>query len=134
MNSLNIEILQRGEVLALGLRREGRRDEADTVDALLRIVQQNEPGPQYLTTGQVASRLGVTRQTIVNWVKQARLPGLRIGGRVMIPATALAPFARIEQLLDELDAQRQPPTSNEIAELVSRERVGWTWQGKDTHE
>lgn len=125
---INAELFIRGRMLVQGLRQEGRRDEADTVDALLLVAEQTASPLQYLTTGQVARRLGVTRQTIVNWVKQRRLPGLRVGGRLMIPATALQAFAQLEQLLDELDTEHAPLTPEESAALVRRGREGWAWQ------
>ncbi|MFZ4851071.1 MAG: helix-turn-helix domain-containing protein [Caldilinea sp.] len=30
---------------------------------------------QYATTGEIAQRLGVSRQTVVNWIKRGFLPG-----------------------------------------------------------
>jgi len=36
---------------------------------------------KYLSTGEVASRLGVTSKTIKNWIKSGTLPApMRIGG------------------------------------------------------
>jgi excisionase family DNA binding protein len=31
----------------------------------------------YLTTGQAAERMGVSRQTVLDWIKAGRLPALR---------------------------------------------------------
>jgi excisionase family DNA binding protein len=33
-----------------------------------------------LTTSQVADKIGVTRQTVFNWIKAKKLPALKIGG------------------------------------------------------
>jgi len=130
MTTINSEILIRGRTLVQGLRQEGRRDEADTVAVLLRVAERVEQETQYLTTGQVAGRLGISRQTVVNWVKKERLPAIRLGGRLMVPATALAAFARIERILDELDTEREPGAPDEVIELVSRGREGWLWANK----
>ncbi len=134
MTAINSEIFLRGRALAQGLRQEGRRNEAETVDALLRAVAQGEQTTQYLTTGHLAERLGVSRQTVVNWIKKGLLPGVRLGSRLMVPATALAPFAQIEHMLDQLDAEVTPPSRAEIIELVSQGRKGWTWPDKGTCE
>ncbi len=85
---------------------------------------------QYLPIRKVGRRLGVSRQTVVNWVKQGLLPGMRLGTRLMVPATTMARFAQLEKILDEMDAEREPGQPDEIIELVGRERANWTWAGK----
>lgn len=128
MTTISTDLLTRGRILAKNLRQEGRNKDAETVDTILQVVENITETPAYLTTGQVAQRLGVSRQTIVNWTRKEMLPGIRLGGRTMIPASALDRFANIEKLLDELDAEREPGTSDEVATLVSRGREHWTWK------
>lgn len=127
MTTVNTKLVDKGRLLVRALRREGRRDDAQTVDALLQAVEASEPGPM-LTTGQVAQRVGVSRQTVVNWVKKGLLPGVRVGGRTLIPPTALAQFAQLEGILDALDIERKPATPAEAAEVTARTRKGWTWR------
>jgi excisionase family DNA binding protein len=131
MTTISTDLLARGRSLIKNLRQEGRNKDAETVDAILRVVEDVTEAPSYLTTGQVAQRLGVSRQTIVNWTRKGLLPGLRLGGRTMVPATALDRFASIERLLDELDAEREPGTPEEVAALVSRGREHWTWKDNE---
>ncbi len=38
-----------------------------------------------LTTSQAGDLLGVTGQTIKNWVRDRRIKGFRVGGRIMVP-------------------------------------------------
>jgi excisionase family DNA binding protein len=124
-------LLQRGRRLAHRLHKEGRQAEAETVTALLNAVQaaQNaRPDTAWLTTGAVAKRVGVTRQTIVNWVKRGVIPGRRVGGRTLIHPNALADFAPLERLLDELDADSPPLAADEAAAAVASTRKGWAWQ------
>jgi excisionase family DNA binding protein len=90
-----------------------------------------QDAPPYLTTGEVGRRLGVSRQTVANWIKHGLLPGVRMGSRLMVPATTLARFARLEKILDELDAEQEPGQPGEIIELVGRERASWTWAAKE---
>ena len=122
MTVTNANLLNQGRTLARTLRREGRKEDAQTVDALLQVVDASEAEAKYLTTGQVAQRVGVSRQTVVNWIEKGVVPAIRLGGRRMIPASALARFARIERILDELDAERAPGKPDEIVELVGRGR------------
>ena len=131
MTATSTDVLTRGRALAKDLRREGRDDDAQTIDALLQAVEAVEETAHYLTTGQVGGRLGVSRQTVVNWIKKGLLPGIRLGGRFMVPSTALTRFARLENILDDLDAEREPAKPDEIIELVGRERKEWTWLGKE---
>ena len=133
MTVSNTKLLAQGQVLARDLRDEGRRADAQTVDALLQAIvasQMGETSDQapFLTTGEVAKRIGVTRQTVVNWVKKGILPGVRLGGRTLIAPAALQRFAKLESILNELDAERQPATPTEAAEIVRQTRKGWTWQ------
>ncbi len=124
------KILDKGRSLVRTLRREGRRDEAQTVDALLQAVEVGAPAP-FLTTGEVAQRVGVSRQTVVNWVKKGLLPGVRLGGRTLIAPAALERFAQLEGILDSLDAERPSATPTEAAEAVTQTRKGWTWRQQD---
>jgi excisionase family DNA binding protein len=44
--------------------------------------------------GEAAQRLGVTTRTVQRWLRQGRLPGVRVGGRIKVDADALpAPIA-----------------------------------------
>ncbi len=115
MESIDIELLARGQALANDLRREGRDQDAEVLQTLLSVAERDvEPG-RYLTTGQVATRLGVSRQTIVNWIKRGVIPGVRLGGRLVIPAQVLENFAPLENLLNELDNDRPPLSAEEAA-------------------
>ena len=131
MATISTDILTRARELAHNLRQEGRDDDASTVDILLQAADKAEDTFQYLTTGEVGRRLGVSRQTIVNWIKNGVLPGARLGGRLMVPEKVMARFTRLEKILDDLDAEREPGKPDEIIALVGRGREHWTWQRKD---
>lgn len=127
---------RRGERLATVLRSEGRPDDAQTVTALLEQLEvkhgdESAVDSKWLTTGDVARRIGVTRQTVVNWVNKGLLPGHRVGGRTLIAPAALHQFAELERILDDLDAERPPATPQEAADAVANSRRGWSWQEHD---
>jgi excisionase family DNA binding protein len=86
---------------------------------------------QYATTGEIAQRLGVSRQTVVNWIKRGFLPGVKLGGRLVVPTAELAQVEEVARLLDNVDAQRPPATPEEIDSVSRNERDRWTWIGND---
>jgi len=56
---------------------------------------------------EVGNLLGVSRQTVLNWAKRGRLPGIKLGDRVIrFDPTSLDFYlsrSRIEQLRNEVD-------------------------------
>jgi len=55
---------------------------------------------KYLTTDEIASILGITRQTVVNYIKQGRIESIRSGKAYKIPLNAFITFARSEGITD----------------------------------
>lgn len=66
MAALSPDELNKGPALAHCLRREGRADDALVIATLVRAV---EPTPTYCAPDVVAQRIGVSRQTVVNWIE-----------------------------------------------------------------
>jgi excisionase family DNA binding protein len=126
MPILKEQTLTRTYGLIDALRREGRADDAATVEALLNVAQREEA--DYLTTAEAAARLGVSRQAVVSLIRRGHLAGVRIAGRSMITQVALDRYKRIRRVLDDLDADR-PPLSPEEAERVGQlGRKDWPWR------
>jgi excisionase family DNA binding protein len=126
----NTNLLNRGQSLAQTLTAEGRTNDAQTITALLDALQP-APRPEYLTTGEVARRIGISRQSVVNWVKKGWLDGVRLGGRIMIPANTLADLDEILAVESLLNEDRPPATLEEINEALAPGRKDWTWIGKE---
>ena len=122
------ELFTRGQFLTKSLRDEGRTDDAMTVASLINALDLTGK-PKYLTTGEVAKKLGVTRQTIVNWINKGSLDGVRLGGRMMIPQTALSEFDDILNVFESSDHPQA--TDEEINAALASGREGWTWIGKE---
>lgn len=136
MKIASTKLLAQGQQLARDLRNEGRSKEAQTVDALLQAiamspVEKVSESASFLTTGEVAKRVGVSRQTVVNWVNKGLLPGVRLGGRTLIEPAALQRFTKLESILDDLDMERKPATPSEAATQVQQTRKGWLWRQKE---
>ncbi len=126
MTALSPDVLSKSRELAQSLRREGRADDAPIIDTLVRAV---EPAQSYFTPDEVAQRIGASWQTILNWIKQGYLPGERVGGRMMAPASALDTYAVFEEIFD----REGPPLSpEEAAAVVAKGRAHWTWVGRET--
>ena len=47
-----------------------------------------------LTSTEVGNLVGVTGQTIKNWVKEGRMKAYRIGGRIMAPREVVEAYVR----------------------------------------
>lgn len=124
-------ILARSRRLAQDLRQEGRLEDAEVVDQLVQSLEQQAARSQYATTGEIARRLGVSRQTVVNWIKRGFLPGVKLGGRLVVPAAELARVEEMARLLSVVDAEAPTATLEEIDSVSRTERDRWTWVGKD---
>lgn len=131
MAVINRHMLARSKLLAQNLRQEGRNEDAEVVDALVKSLEQQVERSEFATTGEVAKRLGVSRQTVVNWIKRGFLPGVKLGGRLVVPATALVRVEEMARLLEIVDAERSPATPEEIDSASRSERDKWSWIGKD---
>ena len=127
--SNSITLYEEGYQLAESLREEGRGDDAKTVDALLDQINRKEKS--LLTTGQVAKKIGVTRQTVVNWIERGWLKGVKIGGRYMISADVLKKADEFNAVFDSLDAERSALTTSEAEIVLDESRKDWTWIGKE---
>ena len=131
MQTIDVDLLARGQALADDLRQEGRDQDADVLQSLLSVAEREIKPGLYLTTGQVAARLGVSRQTVVNWIKRGVIPGARLGSRLVVPTNALERYTPLENLLNNLDTERPPVSPDEAAEIVGSDRQGWRWQEQE---
>jgi excisionase family DNA binding protein len=84
------------------LRQRGQVAEAKAIETLVEAVGDEQlPSLDLLTTTEVGDLLGVTGQTIKNWVRQGRLPAYRVGSRIMVSKYAVSDYVgRAESSLD----------------------------------
>ena len=91
------------------LRRDGRMADAEALqfigDLAERALTEVTPAStrRLLTTGQAALALGVSDQTVRNWVAAGRLPAVRRGARTMIEPEAVR---------QEIERSRIPPRAS----------------------
>jgi excisionase family DNA binding protein len=115
------------------LEAQGWHDEAQVVERLLKALVAQPGRQRYYTTTEAAELVGVTPQTIKNWVARGLIQGYRLGGRVVIPHAALEsyrPLAEASKALEPL------PSEEEIIEAVraGRRPVDWTRLGEREEE
>jgi excisionase family DNA binding protein len=115
------ETLRLARTAAEELRQRGEFDRAKAIDALVEASRDEAlPALDVVTSSAAGDVLGVTGQTIKNWVRQRRLAGYRVGGRIMVPKEALADYVcRARTALDLDDVSDQ-----EAADLVAEGRKG----------
>jgi excisionase family DNA binding protein len=77
------------------LRRRGEDERAEAIEALVDAARSDAlPSLNLATTTEAGAVLGVSGQTIKNWVRQGQIQGYRVGSRIMVPRDALADYVR----------------------------------------
>ena len=77
------------------LRQRGDVAQAKAIETLVKAVgDERLPSLDLLTTSQAGDLLGVTGQTIKNWVRQGRLPAYRVGARIMVSKDVVSDYVR----------------------------------------
>ncbi len=105
------------------LRGAGRMDEAEAVQFVRDVaVQVLAPGGrarprELLTTGQTAQALGLSDQTVRNWVSAGRLPAVRRGVRTMIPTEA------VQAQIDQSRAPESGSDADQVSPLAWRRQL-----------
>jgi excisionase family DNA binding protein len=62
----------------------------------INTAQDNKPNRLAVNVAVAAQLLSVSTPTIRNYIKQGILPGIRIGGRVLVPMEALVRLTSAE--------------------------------------
>ena len=106
------------------LEQQGLRDAAQVVAELLKVVLAGRAQKQFYTTGEAAQLVGVTGQTIKNWVSRGILTGYRLGGRIVIPARELEGY---RPLAEASKALEPTPDREELVEAVRAGRRRFVW-------
>jgi excisionase family DNA binding protein len=102
-----------------GLREQGAASEAGAVEALIAHAMKDQVPPlDYLTAPVAGQLLGVSGQTIKNWVREGRIQGFRLGNRIVIPrALVMEYIERAGASLDDAELDGEA-----AAALVREER------------
>lgn len=107
-------VVARAQAAIAQLRQRGDSTTADVVVELLQALPEREavPALDVLTTTETGDLIGVTGQTIKNWVKAGTFPGYRVGSRIMISRAVVEEYVHrartslnVEELSDEEAAE-----------------------------
>jgi excisionase family DNA binding protein len=113
------QTLTRARAAARDLAAAGKAEQARAIEELISEVAGAEPPRlDLLTAPRAGELLGVSGQTIKNWVCAGQLPAYRIGGRVMISRAAAEEYVRRARAA--LDLEELP--DDEIVRLIDEER------------
>lgn len=113
------ETLQSARRAARELHQRGEHEEAQAIEALVEAAREDAlPSLDLLTSTEAGQLLGVSGQTIKNWVRQGQLQGYRVGGRIMIPKDVVADYVQRARRSLELDVL----SDEEAADLVEEGR------------
>jgi excisionase family DNA binding protein len=77
--------------------------------------------PRYLTVGEVANELRVSRTRVLQILKEGRIPYGRVAGKRLIPATAITKFIR-DRCRRECEALRERRRQRELAWELKRKQ------------
>ncbi len=109
------------------LLRAGRDEDAEAIgfvrdlaEVVLRELRPRRPRA-LLTTGDAATALGLSNQTVRNWVAAGRLPAVKRGVRTMIPRQAVK--QEIERSHIGRDSSTTPPSDLDDTSLAWRREL-----------
>lgn len=114
------------------LEQQGLRDEARLMRELAAEVQALQPRTerQFYTTVEAGRLIGVSSQTIKNWVARGLLVGYRLGGRVVVPRAALEEYRALGSALQAIEPL---PSVAQIVRDVRAGRRHVAWPATDDH-
>lgn len=117
------------------LEQRGLRDEAAIMLDLIAEIQALDPQAdrQFYTSAEAGRLIGVSAQTIKNWVGRGLLEGHRLGGRMVIPRSALRDYRELAEAMQALDPL--PPVEQIVDDVrAQRKPVNWPAAPKDVSE
>ena len=66
---------------------------------------KRKPSPDFLTPSQFGKAVGVSRATVLRWIRAGQLPAARVGRTIRVPRDAL------ERVLERQHARTKPSPS-----------------------
>ena len=116
---------QAGEVQRR-LEAQGATEDAAVVARLVRELTAAKPKPErpYYTVSEVAELIGVSGQTVKNWISRGLMSAYRLGGRYVIPRTQLDDYRPIAEASRGIEPL---PSRDEIVEAVQKGRRRFVW-------
>jgi excisionase family DNA binding protein len=117
------------------LEARGLSDEARVIEQLLKELASVRPqtAKPFYTTTEAAQLVGVTGQTIKNWIARGILKGYRLGGRIVIPRAALDAYRSMAEAAQAIEPL--PDREEIVGEIrAGRRRFIWPEQRRERAE
>lgn len=110
------------------LEAQGATEDAQIVARLVRELTAAKPKPKperpYYTVSEAAELIGVSGQTIKNWISRGLMDAYRLGGRYVIPRAQLDDYRSIAEASRGIEPL---PSRDEIVEAVRKGRRRFVW-------
>lgn len=108
------------------LEERGATEDAAVVEQLVNELTATQPKTErpYYTVSEAADLIGVSGQTVKNWISRGMLMSYRLGGRIVIPRSQLDSYRSIAEALKGLDPT---PSDEEIVEEIRAGRRKFVW-------
>ena len=108
------------------LEEQGAAEDAEIVEQLVSALASSRPKRErpYYTVSEAAELVGVSGQTIKNWISRGVLKGYHLGGRVVIPRTELDDYRTMAEASKGIEPL---PSRDEVVEAVRTGRRPFIW-------
>lgn len=108
------------------LEEQGAVDDAAVVEQLVNELTAARPKSErpYYTVSEVADFIGVSGQTVKNWISRGLMKGYRLGGRIVVPRDELDDYRSMAEASKGIEL---PATREEIVEAVRAGRRRFIW-------
>jgi excisionase family DNA binding protein len=108
------------------LEERGAADDAKVVERLVQELTSARPKAErpYYTVSEVAELIGVSGQTVKNWISRDMLKGYRLGGRIVIPRSELDDYRSMAEASKSIEPL---PSREEIVDAIREGRRHFLW-------
>lgn len=108
------------------LEEQGAADDAKVVERLVQELTAARPKAErpYYTISETAEFIGVSGQTVKNWISRGLLKGYRLGGRIVIPRSELDEYRAMAEASKGIEPL---PSREEIVDAVREGRRRFLW-------
>ena len=108
------------------LAEQGAVSDAEVVEQLMRELSARPSRQErsYYTVTEAAILIGVSGQTIKNWINRGILRGYRLGGRIVIPRRELDGYRTLAEAAQGLDPT---PSREDVIEAIRSGRKRFLW-------
>jgi len=127
MMATNIEALvDQAMEVRRRLEERGAAEDAQVVERLVRALTSAHPKAErpYYTVAEAARLIGVSGQTVKNWISRGLVKGYRLGGRIVIPRSELDEYRSMAEASKGIEPL---PSREEIVDAVREGRRRFLW-------